>query len=84
MIIMLVAWYCNMYKNTTFLQLRIFIIDTIISYFTVLHTLFNYSEECSLGPFCALKEGIWSVECFYAPNSFPAQVSAYHDKNNSW
>jgi len=33
-------------------------------------------------PHCGLKEGIWSVECIYAPDSFPAQVSAYHDKNN--
>jgi len=29
---------------------------------------------------CGLKEGIWSVKCFYAPNSFPAQVSVYHEK----
>ena len=28
-------------------------------------------------PFCGLKEGIWSAEYLWAPNSFPAQVSAH-------
>ena len=33
-------------------------------------------------PFYGLKEGLWCVECLWAPKSFPAQVSAHLENKN--